>query len=215
MDDLSVIAAGREVPDALDRIRRYCGLQWSGGPPETWAWHYYDVVTTDHDSVVTPTDVLCAAALHPALSRADLGFFREEERALSVFLQHVPADVRLGQATESDIARLASLPEAFPGVSVTLLSKVLHRKRPHLIPLLDRHVIDWYRPITRKRTAAEAWEPLLRAMNEDQLDDERSVTMSVLIAGIEAELRPDPSTHGGFRLSWIRAVDIAIWMGSR
>lgn len=44
MNDLPIVAAGREIPDGLDRIRRYCGLSWSGGEPETWAWRYYDVI---------------------------------------------------------------------------------------------------------------------------------------------------------------------------
>lgn len=44
MEDLPFVAAGREVPRALDRVRRYCGLPWSGGPPETWAWQFYDAL---------------------------------------------------------------------------------------------------------------------------------------------------------------------------
>ena len=46
MQELEIVAAGREIPDALDNIRHYCGLAWSGGPPETWAWDYYDAVPT-------------------------------------------------------------------------------------------------------------------------------------------------------------------------
>ena len=73
-EDLSIVAGGRELPDALDRIRRYCGLPWSGGAPETWAWHFDDEVPTADDDDVIPTDVLCASSLHPGLSRADLAF---------------------------------------------------------------------------------------------------------------------------------------------
>ncbi len=65
IDDLPIVAAGREIPDALDRIRRYCGLRWSGGPPETWAWPYFDTVTSalyrGHPSHVPGAPRACSA----------------------------------------------------------------------------------------------------------------------------------------------------------
>ena len=44
---------------------------------------------------------------------------------------------------------------------------MLHRKRPRLLPLFDRAVVDWYRPVTGQRAAATAWAPLLAALRED------------------------------------------------
>jgi hypothetical protein len=215
MKDLSIVAGGRELPDALDRIRRYCGLPWSGGPPETWAWHYYDAVPTAHDDDLTPTDVLCVASLHPGLSRADLAFFRERRNEISTWLAKVPTGVRLWEATDAVVEHLTGLPDRFPEISVTLLSKVLHRKRPHLVPLLDRHAVDWYRPVTGKRVMVEAWAPIVRAMRDDELDDERRLLHSIAFGGIENELWPLTDIDDRPRLSWIRAIDIAIWMGSR
>jgi hypothetical protein len=37
MNDLPIVVAGRTIPDGVDRVRRYCGLPWSGGTGETWA----------------------------------------------------------------------------------------------------------------------------------------------------------------------------------
>ncbi len=110
---------------------------------------------------------------------------------------------------------IAALPEALPGLSISLLSKVLHRKRPHLIPLLDRHIIDWYRPLTGKRAAAEAWPPLVRSLRSEELDLERRHLMSTALNRIEDALWPAMDRDDRPGLSWIRAVDIAIWMGSR
>lgn len=214
MEDLPLVAAGREVPDAYDHIRRYCGLPWSG-PRETWAWHYYDAVPTAHDDVVTPTDVLCAAALHPGLSRQDLAFFREEQDAVSAWLRQVPADVRLWEASAATVEHLRSLPVAFAGQSPTLLSKVLHRKRPHLIPLLDRHVIDWYRPVTGQRAVMDAWAPVVQAMRDEECDDERRLVVAIAVNIVEAEIWPGELADDRRRLSWLRAADIAIWMGAR
>lgn len=215
MTDLPIVAAGREVPEALDRIRRYCGLSWSGGPPETWAWHYFDTVPTSQDDVVTPVDVLCATALHPGLSRDDLSYFREQQDEVAAWLRRVPTGRKLWEISESDVEHIAALPIALPGAPITLLSKVLHRKRPQAIPLLDRHVIDWYRPVTGKRAAVEAWGPLVREMRVEALDGERRLMTAIALNGIEQELWPGVEPDERPRLTWIRAVDIAIWMGSR
>jgi hypothetical protein len=215
MDELPIVAAGRTIPDALDRIRRYCGLAWSGGPPETWAWAYYDGVPTEQDDHVTSVDVLCAAALHPGLGRAELAFFQDRRRDLSAWLAGVPKDSRLWEIPEPIVEHLASLPDSFPDVSISLLSKVLHRKRPHLIPLLDRHVVDWYRPITHKRAMTEAWGPIIRAMRDDELDEKQRLLYAMAFGEIERELWPQDGPDDRPRLSWVRAIDIAIWMGSR
>lgn len=215
MEELTITAGGRGIADAVDRIRRYCGLPWSGGAPETWAWHYYDAVPTAHDDAISAVDVLCAGALHPGLSKADLAFFRDRADDISGWLADVPTGSRLWEVPDEAIDHLADLPGLLPDASITLLSKVLHRKRPHLIPLLDRHIIDWYRPVTGKRLAADAWGSIIRAMREDEGDPERRLLYSVAFGDVERELWPDAQTHGRPALSWIRCLDIAIWMGSR
>lgn len=214
MNDLPIVAAGREVPDALDRVRRYCGLAWSGGQPETWAWHYFDAVATPHDDVVAPTDVVCAASLHPGLTRDDLAYFREESESLTSWLRMIPVDARLWELTDAQLRHLATLPELDPP-SLSLTTKVLHRKRPHSVPLLDRHVIDWYRPVTHKRAATEAWGPLIETMGEEEQDDERRLLFAIAAGGLESELWPDLAVDDRPRMSWLRIADIAIWMGSR
>lgn len=214
MGDLPIVAAGRQIPNALDRIRRYCGLRWSGGGPETWAWAYYDMIPADPDDIVSPVDVVCAGALHPGLSKEDLSFFRDSAAPVSNWLREVPAGLRLCELDDTTVRHLATMPDIAPP-SLSLLSKVLHRKRPHVVPLLDRHIIDWYRPVTGKRTAVEAWPLLIHAMRNEELADERRLTMSIAISGVEQELWPNASSDDRPRLSWLRAADIAIWMASK
>lgn len=211
MNDPRVIAAGRPVPDAIDRIRRYCGLPWSGGQPETWAWQYYDVVPSVDDSI-GPVDVLCAAALHPGLSRDDLAWFRNHADDVTTWLDAIPMGRPLGELDASHVNHIASLPAALAGPSLALVIKVVHRKRPDAIPLLDRHVSDWYRPVTGRRAATEAWGPLVETMADDdrRADDELGATLR----SIDNELAP-LSDGRSPRLTLVRARDIAIWMGSR
>lgn len=195
--------ASRNVPDAADRIARYCGLEWSGGPPEVWAYPYFDAVITPSDEIVT-VDVLACAALHPGLSRNDLTYFTACRSTLVSWLEVVPDDVSLAAADEATLARLREIPGMARGVGLSLLSKVLHRKRPKLVPMLDRDIVDWYRPVTGLRGAA-AWPALVDALGADLADPANKK----VLAGIQDYLadRLDGPVPTALRL-----VDIAIWM---
>lgn len=205
LEQFDLVVGGRPVRRAWDNLLRYCGLPWSGEAPETWAYRYYDLVETEPD-LVGPVDVLAAAALHPGLSRADLTYFSDHAERLSNWVASLPRDVRLRDSSDDVIGQMAELTAWEDAPSVALLSKVLHRKRPELIPLVDRHVLDWYRPITGERSAAGAWRPLLEALRAD-LDGENAVLLAIMKVELDKMLRRGPS-H-------LRMLDITIWMTSR
>lgn len=199
----ALLLAGRRVPGAGDRVRRYCGLSWSGGAPETWAFRYYDVVPFEGPGV-DPVDVLAAAALHPGLSRADLAFFHAASEAVDSWLRATPGDVSLAEASDDVLAHLSELATWPNAPTLTLLSKVLHRARPHLIPLVDRHVIDAYRPLTGERQARGAWPKLLPHLAGDAAANAAAI----------AVIADDVEAGTGTRPSALRVMDIAIWMGA-
>lgn len=147
-------------------------------------------------------DVLAAAALHPGLSRDDLAWFEDHQGELDDWLAHVALGAQLG---DSDARPALDRLLEFDGVTLTLLTKVLHRKRPHLVPLVDRHVVDRYRPITGERKPVEAWPGLLDAL---VVDLERNADA---LTGIRTELWNDLGAH----VSYLRICDIAIWMEAR
>lgn len=208
MSDRILVLAGRQVPDVTDRVRRYCGLPWSGGGPEIWAFRYYDAIRSADPGRVEPIDVVVTGALHPNLSRPDLTYFADEGPALEAWLAGVPDDVDLGAAADDVLERLAELARWDVPAGLSIRTKVLHRKRPRLIPLFDRAVVDWYRPVTGERAAVSAWAPLLRALRADL---GRADNQAVL-DGIADELRPALGATVPTRL---RMADVAIWMGSR
>lgn len=214
MEGLPVEIAGRRIPDFVDRLRRYCGLPWSGGGPEVWAWRYFDAVPAQPMDEVTPADVMCAAAVHPSISRDDLTFFHRSEGHVAEWLREVPSDLRLWQVSDSLLDHLAGLGR-MRAPSLPLLTKVLHRKRPHLVPLLDRHLADWYLGPHGRGPLPESWPKLLQAMREAELDDRSRLELSIATNLVGEEVWPTHTADDRPRFSWIRAVDIAVWMGGR
>jgi hypothetical protein len=201
-----LMCASRVVPDAVERLRRYCGLAWEGGPAEVWAYPYFDAVETEGD-VIDPVDVVSCAALHPALSRSDLEFFAARRFELEAWVAGLPPGVGLGAADASVMGRLRGLPLLAEGVGVSLLSKVLHRKRPMLVPMLDHDIVDWYRPVTGRR-GVSAWPAVVDALHADLAETGNIAVLANTAATLEGCLRgPVPSS--------LRMVDIAIWMGGR
>lgn len=79
------------------------------------------------------------------------------------------------------------------GFNYVVASKLLARKRPHLIPILDRWVEQFYDHDTK-----EYWLPLAEALRAPRL--------------IEAVKALRPSHLSDEDLSVIRTLDIAIWM---
>lgn len=203
MDELYL--AGRPVVGVRDGVRRYCGLPWAGGAPETWAYRYFDAVETDPEHVV-PVDVLAAGSLHPGLSHADLAYFVDHAALLDEWLSRVPTGLGLEVVSDDLLACLAEPLEWPAAPALALLSKVLHRKRPELVPLVDRHVLDWYRPVTGERTARGAWKLLLGALSSDLLGGNAPM-LSALTAELRSELSTAPSP--------LRLIDIALWMRGR
>lgn len=187
--------ADRVLDRAEDDVRRYCGLPWSGGPAEIWAFPYFDEVPTTDPDDIGPVDVVAAAALHPKLTRADLVWFADHRSHLHDWLVRIPA----GQLAETDPATLDAMPRlAETGVELSLLSKVLHRKRPGLVPMLDRRLVDWYRLKLTHRGAA-AWPELVRCLAVDLAINRPALEELAQISTVV------PLTH-------LRIADIAIWM---
>lgn len=115
-------------------------------------------------------------------------------------------DVPLHEATDGHLAHLRLLPE-LGGPQFSLLTKVLHRKRPALVPMIDRPLIDRYRPITGERSATPAWAPLLDALIADLSNELNALLLAIFGVTVTGET--------GVALSRLRAFDIAVWMEGR
>jgi hypothetical protein len=127
----------------------------------------------------------------PLAVRQILGPDRAEITSL---LHAVPTDVDLWNASDSDLAHADEAWQFFrryDGIDEVIAGKVLARKRPRLIPIIDAVVID-----ALQAPANSYW-----ATYREVLTEERR-------GGIE-KLRP-PSVPDS--ITTLRILDVALWM---
>jgi hypothetical protein len=156
---------------------------------------------TFDDLQQNPRNEFCAADLLAA-SLLDVRFEPRAVRALletkSLVLSHdladIPHDVPLWAATDGDLRPAYSLWETvtqLPGVGPTKTSKLLARKRPHLIPIVDS-VIRRGLPL-----GSDSWRSLRLALQDEQIR-----------SSIE-NIRPP---RVDWTVSTLRLLDAATWM---
>ena len=71
--------------------------------------------------------------------------------------------------------------------------------------LVDRHVVDRYRPVTGERRPLEAWPGLIEALAADL--ERNAESLAAIRSVLWGELGADVSA--------LRVCDIAIWMEAR
>jgi len=205
---LPLEVGGETIWFAYDQIRRYCGLPWRNGPPETWAWAYYDEVPTRDANVVDATDVLAAAALHPRLLAADLDGFAQHADLLSGWLSETPRQLHLADADDRMLEHLTTLAR-WEMFDLDLLTKVLHRKRPHLIPLHSPSTRAWYRWDESLLPTLDRWRHVLIDMRLDLTHQSNRLTLDRWATDLQLALgRPAHALH---KVTSLRLLDIAQW----
>jgi hypothetical protein len=194
-----------EIPDPEEALRSY--LDPSAGS----AWPAYDDLVTNGSTELVDGDLLAPTLLHAPV---DSGRFR----ALKEMWPHLVkvADLPPVALQDADDAVIDAVAELFAGLDSELLrrsgvrgsivAKVLHRKRPDLIPLYDSRIFDAY-------TAAGA---LPRAPNRSQVD-----LMRLVCQQMRADLRSEATrfaelqrslADADVQLSQLRILDILVWM---
>ncbi|MGI8867296.1 MAG: DUF6308 family protein [Mycobacteriales bacterium] len=203
-----LVLADVPLPRAADDIRRYCGVPWSGGLPEVWAYHYFDAHPSVSNDLVTPPDVLATAALHSGLTHRDLTYFAQQTDRLADQLRTLSSELDLATATPAVLDAVASLGELATdsGIGLALLTKVFHRKRPRLVPIAERAFSELYAGRIGAQGVA-AWPRLVRALSKDLSAAGNLRMLAKLQTDLQAELPVVPSR--------LRLADIAIWMEAR
>lgn len=200
------LLAGRPIHDVTDQVRRYCGLSWSGGEPETFAFRYYDALPHEPGAPAGPLDLVTCVALQPTITPKELAwFFDEGFEHVDRWVEDLPVTVDLAHANEMLVEHLTTLGQITNAVPLALLSKVAHRLRPRLIPLYEGTVGAHYRQLTGAR-GESSWRRLVPEIANDLRVNEHQIYRTLdQIGGELGPLTPSP----------LRLLDIALFMENR
>jgi len=205
----------REVFDAETLLEEYVGPRRRG---QRYAYPHYDGLVTNGD----PNRLCTGDLLAPSLLGAPVDLDRMATlTALMPLMQRgldaLPPQVSIMGAGSEVLNQVAALYDPLDDPSISdrdvkgsLLAKVLHRKRPALIPLFDSRVRDFYRtegavpPAPRgARTFREYMELLIPVIRDDLRENAEEFNDLTRLA------RED-----GPPLTPLRVLDIIVWMSS-
>lgn len=197
--------SGLWIEDPLGRLLRFCREEYE----------YYDAVPPGDPNRIEPLDVLATVGINSRLDTATKvrTVHRGMSSAVNALLTQIPERAELHTFASLDpLHELLAAAMTSKFVLLATATKVLHRKRPALIPILDSVVAGHYvhdDPI-EKALLQLSWE------NRNAAADISRLTIGRLrddvIQGFDLldELRGALDGEG-FALSHVRIMDILVW----
>ena len=197
------LASGCTITEPLARLVAFCVEEHA----------FYDAIPDLAPGQVTPIDVAITVAVNSFVNTATK--LRSVQRGLALACDPLLATTAPGARLDepdgpSAAAALVDAAITVPGVLVPVATKVLHRKRPALVPMLDQVVLDYYldssgnahlRSSTQdKRRAGTTARVVLAHLRHD-----------LVVASDQLDLLCDALARVGYLLEPLRALDILLW----
>jgi hypothetical protein len=172
---------------------------YPGAARVLFASRYFDELPGNHAREFTVGDLAAASLLDVRFGPHVVAELLDRDECNSLLAQ-VPATGALWEVSHETLARespawqLWTRLVSIPGVSTTRANKLLARKRPHLMPILDSVIV---RHLSLE--GLDGWQALRDALTSD------------LRARID-ELAQQALDHGANQPSTLRLLDVATWM---
>jgi hypothetical protein len=208
--DGALVVAGRAIPRPADHIITY--LQTF--PPTVTR---FDLGQPGDPDLLTAAEVTRTRVINSRISHAQVDWFVTRAAQAGTLWAAVPAAARLADANPQTKGGLYDhfVRPREPGVWVAKVSKVLHLKRPHLIPILDSRLLATYeKPARAAAERHRAARPGYKRLNWVAIRDDLIVPANVAaLARLRRSLagHPDDRVRRAAELSDVRLLDILVW----
>jgi hypothetical protein len=171
------------------------------GPDGGFAGDLFDTLGENDPYRITEDDLLAVTLLGVRFGRSAMRYLLEEvPEQISSELRHIDPTARIWDDTEAILAgpatklwHLVWRKDNADGIAATITGKLLARKRPHLIPIIDSKVELL---LQLKATDADSWLSIRDAMT----NADRRARL--------AALQP----RGVRQVSVLRLLDVMLWM---
>jgi hypothetical protein len=179
-------------------------------PRNGYAYPAYDLLVTNGSTELVDGDLLAPVLMGVDLDRARFSLLRDMLPALEA-VSELP-DVALQDADDDHVLCVAGIfgmldePRyAGRGVRGTIVSKVLHRKRPDLVPLYDSRIFQAYTaPGAVLRSTERSWQTFMALLCMQMRADLRAEEKAF------AELEALAAEHEA-PVTRLRILDILVW----
>ncbi len=192
MDDNIILQTGETISDCLNKLKLFC---------ERDASHpTYDLAMVEEDNSLTMSDVQLANYMGARMGSKVMQLVMNRVENINSTLANIPAGLEL---TDNGIpwAGLEDLFRATLGsyIRPARATKILHKKRPRLIPILDSVVVSYCHSANRVSGGDEA-SRMVECVRTIKTDIERNLgTFRKLIAATTP------------KLTVVRVHDILVW----
>jgi len=198
-----VLPSGRRIDRLIDRLIRFMREEYE----------YYDAIPSLDPNHIDPLDVMVTVAVNSFVNSA--AKVRAVHRAVAVacdpVLAEIPIDADLRTFELEPVRRLIASALTARGVLTAVATKILHRKRRRLIPMLDSVVVGYYADVLHRKELL-AWTVEKHSKTADAamavLEAMRSDLCAVALA-IEA-CTNELGAHG-FQVTALRALEVLLW----
>jgi hypothetical protein len=192
------LQSGLTIQDPLGKVRRFCDGEYA----------LYDAVEVARDSTLTVHDILLSVAVNSGVDAKALNSIWHGRRRLEQHLALIEPELDLADADAQipwdTIARMFEEFDHIRHAKLAVGSKILHKKRPALIPMMDEVVRRYYE--SAHPDFRWSWKcgplagQLMRHFREDLLAARSH--LEVLASSLAAE---------GHRLTPVRLLEMLIW----
>ena len=200
---LEALLAPGDEQVAVAALRRYFAPLPAGG----FTGAYFERLGGGGDrpdvaNTFTSDDIVAVSMLSvPVPAAAALQLLEARGPELSDLLAKIPTDVAFAELTADEVGDVWPVRDAYrellavPGIGETTATKLLARKRPHLVPILDA-VVTAELSVVKGRY----WVPLHAWLTADSRAQHRRLEELRLAAGLGPEV------------SVLRVFDVLAWM---
>jgi hypothetical protein len=195
-----------EIDQAKSRLLQFCRHEYD----------YYDGLPQGNPDRIEPIDVLATVSVNSFITNAAQvnRIHRGMAEKCDGLLRTIPPDADLltcPQPTLNDLEDLLHTAVQLKGVLIAVATKILHRKRPNLIPMLDNIVLEAYLDANGLRKAWGRTGDKQHAANVAMqvIEFFRNHLQSVLS---EIEFLQKEVAQERFILTRVRILEILVWI---
>ena len=193
---------GKRMDHCADKVLRFC--------EEDSSYEAYDRFDVAQDDSLSDLNVLVANNIRAGMDGRAFLTFKQNRAKIQAALESLPVGARLHHPWPNEQSMWRVIQDAYLAcwghqVGPTRITKVLHKKRPRLIPLIDRVVVigRYYKSYPgRPRVGVGGMMGVTRTIREDMMAN------AAALRRLQKELE-----EKGITLTQVRLFDILLWEG--